>query len=278
MGIYDRDYAQDPSERGGGSFMNIGFGRMGSVVKWLLILNFVVFLLTISQNLRRQLFIWGAVFPIGVYSFQIWRLITFQFLHWDAMHFLFNMIFLYVFGPILEQAWGSRTFLKFYLACGAAGGVVYTLLTATGILPARFMVGASGGLYAVMGAVAVMYPRLPVLLYGLIPIRMVWLVVLALILSLLKFATGSNAGGEAAHLTGLAAGFVYVKYKPFFTGFQLQRRKGNWEKRMEQERAFEVEVDRILKKVHDEGLSSLSSREKKILQEATRREQMSRRG
>jgi len=277
MGIYDRDYTQDPWERGG-SYMNIGLGRMGSVVKWLLILNFVVFLLTISQNLNRHLFAWGAVIPQGIYNIQLWRLVTFQFLHQNAMHFLFNMIFLYFFGPILEQTWGSRTFLKFYLACGAAGGIVYTLLATTGILPVRPLIGASGGLYAIMAAVAVLYPRMPVLLYGLIPLRMVWLVVLALILSLLRFTSDVNPGGEAAHLTGLAAGFIYVKYKPFFTGFQLQRRKGNWEKRMEQERAFEAEVDRILKKVHDEGLASLSSREKKILQEATRREQMSRRG
>lgn len=279
MGIYDRDYTQDPSQRDGGSYMNFGLGRLGSMVKWLLMVNFAFFLLTISGALKQTLFLWGAVIPENfVTSIQIWRLISYQFLHWDAMHFLFNMLFLYFFGPVLEQTWGSRTFIKFYLICGAVGGVVYTLLAAIGILPVGIMVGASGALYGIMAAVAVLYPRMTVLLYGLIPIKMVWLVTLAVILSMLKFASGENAGGEAAHLSGLAAGFLYVRYKPFFTGFQLQRRKGSWEKRMEQERTFEVEVDRILKKVHDQGLSSLSSREKHILQEATRREQMFHRG
>lgn len=255
--------------------MRFGFGHMGSMVKGLLIANFAVFLLTISGTLRETLFTWGAVYPKDLFfGIQIWRLITYQFLHSDAMHFIFNMLFLYFFGPILEQTWGSRTFLRFYLICGAVGGVVYTLLVSVGALQTLPMVGASGALYGIMAAVAVMYPRMTVMLYGLIPIKMVWLVTLAVILSLLGFASGSNAGGEAAHLSGLAAGFLYVRYKPFFTGFQLQRRKGNWEKRMEQERAFEVEVDRILKKVHDEGISSLNTREKSILQEATRREQM----
>ena len=259
--------------------MQFGLGRLGPVVKWLLIANFVIFLLTISDTLRTQIFTWGAVLPVNfVTSLEVWRLITYQFIHAGGMHFLFNMIFLYFFGPILEQTWGSRTFLKFYLICGAVGGVVYTVLANLGILQMGEMVGASGALYGIMAAVAVLYPRMPVLLYGLIPIKMVWLVTLAVILSLLSFAGGHNMGGEAAHMSGLVAGFIYVKYKPFFTGFRLQRKKGNWEKRMERERGFEVEVDRILKKVHDQGLSSLNSREKKILQEATRREQMSHRG
>ena len=255
--------------------MQFGPRRIGTVVMWLLILNFVIFILTISQNLKQTLFLWGAVMPDSpAHIVQIWRLVTFQFLHWNGTHFLFNMLFLFFFGPILEQLWGSRTFLKFYLISGAFGGLVYTLLSLFGVLPPGIMVGASGGLYAIMAAVAIMYPRMPVLIWGLIPVKMIWLVILAIIISLLKFTVGKNAGGEAAHLSGLLAGFLYVKYKPLLLNFQLHRKKGSWQKKMEQERSFEVEVDRVLKKVHQEGISSLSRRERQILQEATRREQM----
>lgn len=279
MGIYDRDYVRESYQNGGGTmYMGGGFAGLGPVVKWLLIINTIVFILSISQNLKAYLFLWGTVFPENyIQMIQVWRLFTSQFLHWDAMHFLFNMIVLFFFGPIPERLWGSKTFLRFYLISGALGGIVYTLLVILKVLPAGLMAGASGGIYAILMAVAIVFPRLIVLIWGLIPIRMAWLVVLLIILSLLKFTIGQNAGGEAAHLTGLAAGAVYVLYKPWFTKSRLERKKGSWKLRMEQERTFEAEVDRILHKVNREGIQSLSQKEKEILQEATRREQMARR-
>ncbi len=279
MGIYDRDYVKDSwnSGSGGGMMRMSGGFRDLSIVKWLLIINFVVFLLTLSETLQVKIFTWGVVFPENyLWMIQLWRLITYQFLHWDAMHFIFNMIVLFFFAPILERLWGSRTFLRFYLISGAAGGVVYTLLVLIGVLEAGPMAGASGALNAVLMAVAILYPRMIVLIYGIIPVRISWLVAIMIILSLLKFTSGVNAGGEAAHLTGLAAGAVYVLYKPWFTKFRLQRKKGTWQQKMNQERNFEMEVDRILQKVNREGIASLTRKEKEILQEATRREQMSR--
>ena len=138
------------------------------------------------------------------------------------------------------------------------------------------MAGASGALNAILMAVAILFPRMIVLIWGIIPIRIAWLVVLMIILSLLNFTAGRNAGGEAAHLSGLAAGALYVLYKPWFTRSRMQRKSGSWRQKMQQEREFEAEVDRILHKVNREGIQSLSEREKQILQEATRREQISR--
>lgn len=282
MGIYDRDYVKESyQDHGGGGTMHMGggFAYLSPVVKWLLIINFVIFILTLSQNLGTFLFTWGAVYPeTYIQMIQVWRLITFQFLHAGPWHLIYNMFVLFFFGPILERLWGSRTFLRFYLISGALGAIVYTLLVLINAMPALPMVGASGGLYAVLMAVAIMFPNLVVLLYGLIPIRMAWLVVLVIILSLLRFAAGENAGGEAAHLTGLAAGALYVLYKPWFTRSRMQRKSGSWKQKMEQEREFEAEVDRILQKVNREGIQSLSEKEKQTLQEATRREQMARHG
>jgi membrane associated rhomboid family serine protease len=213
------------------------------------------------------------------YSFsniiQVWRLVTYQFLHdpGHIWHLVFNMIVLYFMGPFVERSFGSRAFLKFYLVCGAAGGIVYTLLASVGILGIGPMVGASGAIYGVMAAVAIMFPRMKVLLWGIIPMTMFWLVILVIIMSFLNIAAGENAGGEAAHLSGLAMGFLYMKYKPWITQRRMERQKGAWAQKIERERNFQSEVDRTLDKVRREGINSLTNNEKKILQEATRREQ-----
>lgn len=275
MGIYDRDYVRP--EHGQHYAMGGGFRGIPPVVKWLLIINFAVYIIAkLVPNLGNYIYYYGAVLPESFLNMiELWRLVTYQFLHSpsDIFHIVFNMMVLYFMGPFVERTWGARAFLKFYLIAGAAGGVVYTLLVLLRVLPAGIMVGASGAIYGVVAAIAVMYPRMRVLLYGIIPMTMVWLVVLVVIMSLLFIATGINAGGEVAHLTGLAVGFLYVKYKPLLTQWRMERQKGAWAQKMEHERNFHAEVDQILDKIRRDGINSLSRREKQILQEATRREQ-----
>lgn len=275
MGIYDRDYARPYQEQH--YSMGSGFKGMPPVVKWLLIINFGIYIFAkLVPAVGQYIYEFGVVYP---YSFsniiQVWRLVTYQFLHdpGHIWHLVFNMIVLYFMGPFVERSFGSRAFLKFYLVCGAAGGIVYTLLASAGILEIGPMVGASGAIYGVMAAVAIMFPRMKVLLWGIIPMTMFWLVILVIIMSFLNIAAGENAGGEAAHLSGLAMGFLYMKYKPWITQRRMERQKGAWAQKIERERNFQSEVDRALDKVRREGINSLSKNEKKILQEATRREQ-----
>ena len=135
------------------------------------------------------------------------------------------------------------------------------------------MVGASGGLYGIFGAVAVMYPHLRVYLFGIVPMSMRAVAILAVVMSLLFFMQGTNAGGEAAHLTGIVVGVLYVLYLPLIARLRMTKNKGNWSAKIENERTFVIEVDRILEKINREGLTSLTDREKEILREATRREQ-----
>jgi membrane associated rhomboid family serine protease len=273
MGIYDRDYARPTHEQH--YSMGSGIRGMTPVVKWLLIINFVVFIVAhLIPDLGESIYIYGSVWPKSLSNaIQIWRVISYQFLHADVMHLIFNLLVLYFMGPFVERTWGSKAFLKFYLICGAAGGIVYTVLALANVLPVGPMVGASGAIYGIMAALAVMYPQMKILLWGIIPMTMVRLVILLVIVSLITIAFGSNVGGEAAHLSGLAMGFLYVKYKPWVTQRRMERKKGAWQHKVNQERAFRQEVDRILDKVHREGIHNLSRREKNILQEATRREQ-----
>lgn len=274
MGIYDREYGR-PNAYQQQYSMGGGFRGISPVVKWLLIINFAIFLLVnLVPALGDPIYEYGAVYPKTLgFSLQLWRVITYQFLHGGLTHLVFNLIVLYFMGPFVERAWGSRAFLKYYLICGGAGGIVYTALVLLHVLPVGVMVGASGGIYGLMAAMVIMYPRMKVLLWGIIPMTMYWLVILAVIFSFLNIAIGKNVGGEAAHMTGLAMGFAYVLYRPKMTQLRMSRNKGNWEKKMRAEQNFQQEVDRILDKVHREGIQSLSRSERQILQEATRREQ-----
>jgi len=91
-------------------------------------------------------------------------------------------------------------------------------------------------------------------------------------------ASGANAGGDAAHLAGMITGAVYVFSQPTLEKMLLRRKSGAWEKKMTAYRNLQVEVDRILEKVHQSGIQSLTRAEKKTLADATRQEQMRSKG
>lgn len=277
MGLYDRDYTQSEfrQQRFGLPQMRFNLPQLTPVVKWLLIVNFAVFALTLIPSLKSYLYGWFQV-DAGSWrtTLQPWRLVTYQFLHYvpGFWHILLNMFALYMLGPSLERSWGSRKFLPFYLACGASGGLVYLLLARIGFLPAGSMVGASGAIYGLMAACAILFPHFVGVLF-IFPVPMRMLVVLLAVMSFLKVITGGyNAGGEAAHFTGMAAGAAYVLLLPRWNRFSMKVRAGSWEKRVEEGRKLQVEVDRILAKVHRSGLHSLTSVEKRTLKRATQEE------
>lgn len=274
MGIYDRDYQKETT--GKGEYFGTGglFSNVPPVTRYFLIINILVFVVMYLFGLSEYFDKYFSVFP-GSYIniLQVWRLVTYQFLHADILHILFNMMMLYFLGPMLESTWGSKTYLRFYLISGAAGGVVYTLLVLGHVLGGLPMVGASGAIYGLMAAAAILYPHTQVYIFGTIPMRMKTLLIITVIWSVMNFLGGKNAGGEAAHLSGVAAGAVFVYVLPRFTNWRLERSKGAWQRKLEKERAFQGEVDRILEKVHQQGLGSLTRGEKDTLKEATRREQ-----
>ncbi len=274
MGIYDRDYTHDNYDRGGPG-MRLMLPSMTPGVKWLLIINVAVFVPAyLIPELDNFLTVWFSVYPSTLLRvLQPWRLISYQFLHAGVMHILFNMLVLYFFGPLLERLWGMRKFVIFYLTCGAMGGLVYPLLVLSNVLPALPLIGASGAIFGMLAAGAVLFPGLRVFFMGIFPMSLRTLAILLAVLSLLKFAGDHNRGGEAAHLAGMAAGFAYVFGRPWAHARVLESKKGAWAKKMEHEQQFQAEVDRILDKVHASGVNSLTRREKTILREATQREQ-----
>jgi len=273
MGFYDRDYAKD-SYGSGSPGVHITLPPLTPAVKWILIVNCAVFVLSLVPQIGTFLFHWFSVFPgTPLMAVQVWRFVSYQFIHADFFHIFFNMLMLYFFGSLLERLWGTRGFVKFYLLSGAIGGVVYTLLALAGVLHPLPMVGASGAVYGILAAIAVLYPRLVVYIFGFIPMTMRNLIILTVIVSFLQFVSGPNAGGQAAHLAGIAFGLAYVFAKPSLINFRLKSRQGRWQKKIEQKRNFQREVDRILEKINLSGIGSLSRKEKETLRQATRSQQ-----
>jgi membrane associated rhomboid family serine protease len=284
MGLYDRDYTreQDESNPSYAPQMRMGLPPITPAVKWLLLANIVVFLLdaltnpTAPTNPGAGLFekIFALIPASPLLTLQLWRLITYQFLHRGLGHILFNMLGLFFFGSPLERHWGTKKFLVFYLACGVAGGVFYILLVVAGFLPVGSLVGASGGVLGVLTACAILFPHIRVFIFPIpfpVPIRVV-AVGLICLASITILSKGKNAGGEAAHLAGIAAGTFYVLSDSWRTALKLRFKSSRWEKHVESERRLRIEVDRILKKVHDSGLHSLTTSEKHALKKATRLE------
>jgi membrane associated rhomboid family serine protease len=153
--------------------------------------------------------------PQGVNGYEFWRLITYQFLHGGYIHLGMNMMALYVFGPLIEKWWGPKRFLAFYLLCGACGAWLMAMFAFNPALingQNAWLVGASGSIFGVLVASAMLYPKDEVKL--IIPPMWVTvrkLAILFIALSIASMFVGYNAGGNAAHLGGALFGYLLVK-------------------------------------------------------------------
>ncbi len=280
MSIYDRDYTR---ESRGHAFrsapqMRMSLPRITPVVKWLLIINIVVFVASFMiKPLGVFFYRWFSVFPASLgLALQLWRIITYQFLH-DINgfgHIFGNMLVLFFFGPMLERHWGSKKFLIFYLLCGAMGGILYPLLAFAGWLKVGALVGASGAIFGMLAAGAILFPNLNVYIWGIFPIRFIILAIILAVISIMNIFGGENAGGEAAHLAGMAAGAVYVFSESWRAKFKLKLRSDQSDKQMTTTIDLQAELDRILQKVHESGIHSLTSKERKTLKRVTELERM----
>lgn len=207
--------------------------RPGSVTAWLIFLNVLVYVADRMllrwlptydlQFAGRVLYsfkpieFWGHFsYLTGIHYLQFWRLGTFQFLHANFEHLLFNMMALFFFGPMVERYLTPRQFLPFYLLSGIGGGAAYLLLLLMGFriaAPWVPLIGASAGIFGILVAAARIAPNAVVLLLGAIPMRLrvlVWLFIAYALFQVLF--RGSNAGGEAAHLGGAAVGFLLMRF------------------------------------------------------------------
>lgn len=153
--------------------------------------------------------------PQGINGYQFWRLFTYQFLHGGYVHLGMNMMALYVFGPLIEKWWGPKRFLAFYLLCGACGAWLMAMFAFFPDLidgNRAWLVGASGSIFGVLVASAMLYPKDEVKL--LIPpmwVKVRTLAIIFIVLSIGSMFVGYNAGGNAAHLGGALFGYLLIR-------------------------------------------------------------------
>jgi membrane associated rhomboid family serine protease len=153
-----------------------------------------------------------ALWPIGP-NFMPWQLLTYAFVHSGLTHLLFNMFGLYMFGGDVERVWGTRRFLSFYIVCALSAAALQLIVTA--VTGAYYpTVGASGAVFGLLLAFALLFPRRMVMpIFPPIPMRAPVFVALYGILELVLGVTGTQAGvAHFAHLGGLAGGFIYMRY------------------------------------------------------------------
>ncbi len=260
------------------------------VVKRLLLINIGVYFIDVFSGHRLREF--GA-FEVdsALAGFRVWEFVTFQFLHGSLGHLVFNMFGLFFFGPFMERWWGARKFVMFYLLCGCAGALCFTLLSWTGIIQAGMdsaLVGASAGIYGILIGVGFVAPAMRVaLLFPPIELSMRQLAIALLVMAAAMVAGGFffaenrlfwNAGGEAGHFGGALVGYLLVRLPHLLGGGgpTAPRRGGSHESKIRpRSSAFHDaggEVDRILEKISREGFQSLTDEERATLLDASQRQ------
>ena len=175
MGINDREYIR----REGPSFLG-SFVDRGTICKWLIGINVVVFVIQIVTGVHgRSPFTDALELNVdrAVFHGEVWRLLTYAFLHdpGDILHILFNMLLLYWFGCDMEEMYGPREFLIFYLVSAVVGGAAFSVAHLIGF-PANLCIGASGAVTAVLVLTAFHYPRRIIYLMFFLPVP-IWLFV-----------------------------------------------------------------------------------------------------
>ncbi len=298
MGIYDREYYRD--EPGG-----FHLRKPGTIIGWIILINVVVYLADGFMTTEKVHTFEGVA--VNVPSHPVndalalhasdlarpwlwWRLLTYGFAHdsYPAIgHILFNMLGLFFLGPPIEQRYGKREFLRLYLALIVFSGLIWaSVALLRGVPPHVGVVGASGAVVGVVLLFALNYPRQTVYLYMLFPVP-AWVIgvviVLADLYGALNPARGMHIAVEA-HLAGAALAILYWRFGWNFTRLTDKLALGKlFERRPrlkvhrpddspgDQDAAAGDEIDRILEKIHREGEASLTRRERRTLQDASRR-------
>jgi len=302
-----------------------GFSVFPPVIKNLLIINAAVFFLQMIGDriivgagftLSEVLMKYFSLIPLGgvtagkigtesiIWNFYPWQLITYQFMHGGFTHIFFNMFILWMFGMEVENIWGSKKFLSFYLICGIAAGLAQLFISPLFSSPAP-TIGASGAIFGVMIAFGMLFPDRYIFLWFLIPIKAKYLIGFLFVLEIFWIGNAGSDVAHLAHLGGAIAGFIFImldkridvplKHMLNRSGYRsgnqstnpfsglsdkFKRKIQNVEeakyydinqKKEEEAEITQEEIDRILDKIGESGYQNLTEREKKILFDASKK-------
>ncbi|MHC1738533.1 MAG: rhomboid family intramembrane serine protease [Ignavibacteriaceae bacterium] len=304
MAFSDRD-----SYRPGGGYR--GFSFFPPVIKNLLLINGVVFFLqTIMKGINFEgvpaeniIIHWFSLMPLG-HGFEVWQLLSYQFMHGGFSHILFNMFALWMFGAEIENVWGSKKFLLFYLLCGVGAGLLHLFLSPVLSDILAPTIGASGAVYGIMIAFAMFFPDRYIYIYFFIPVKAKYLIGFMIILEFMLVDSAASNVAHLAHLGGALVGFLFIMFdkntkisvKDSFQkvkrSFGNRKSSGGYfsgptptssyrnpdiddakyhDVNNDREVVTQEEIDRILDKISKSGYKNLTEREKKILFEASKK-------
>ena len=287
MGIENRDYARDsPSQNFGSGYGHARSGEM-SIVARIIIATVIIFFLQVTiPGVTEWLVMTSGAYENG----QVWRFVTYAFCHSqrDILHIIFNMLIFWWLGRELERMYGGREFLCFYLLAAIFAAVVYVVLRLW-VSQVNPMLGASGAVMAVEVLYALHFPRVKMLVYGIFPIEIRWLITGLILFDaypVLRMLAGQpDASGVAhsAHLGGVLFGFLYWRFGVSLTGwFSKMKVKERWKEhkvknnaaglrvhRPEESDEFGDRVDEILEKISREGEESLTDKERAFMMKAS---------
>lgn len=257
----------------------LSFGRMPPVIRGLIVANAAVFLL--SWLVGPAFYDLFGLVPRRVLGERwLWQLVTYLFLHGNFMHLLFNLFALWMFGMHVETQWGGREFLKYYFLCGLGAAAASLALAPHSLTP---IIGASGPVYGLLVAFAMLYPDAVVYLYFFIPVRASHMAILFGLIEFFAGATAATPGiARFAHLGGMVTGYLYIRWwwvarihaKGLFsrwTGRETpvpRRRPSPSQPDPEAEMA---EIDRILDKILVSGIASLTDEERALMRRYSER-------
>ncbi|MFN8143100.1 MAG: rhomboid family intramembrane serine protease [Bacteroidia bacterium] len=223
-----------------------------------------------------------------------WTLITYMFYHWDFMHILFNMLWLFWMGKIFQEYLENKKLLTTYLLGGISGGILYILaynlfpLFASSVEVSSAL-GASASVLAITIATATLLPDYAIHLLFFGPVKLKYIALVTIFLDLIN-VSGANAGGHIAHIGGALFGFIYIKQLKkgndiaawlsklidFITPGKKSRLKVSHSRRKSDEdyaaskKSKQERLDLILEKISKSGYGSLSSEERDFLFNASK--------
>lgn len=201
--------------RGYKTGISLAFPGFPPGVKWLIVANVAVFLLQLvtakSAAFSGFLSTLALVPEAVVRFFAVWELATYLFLHGSFTHILWNMLALWMFGAELERSWSTKRFLQFYFFCGIGAGICVVIANYIVGTPQTPTIGASGAIFGILLAYAMMYPNRTILWGFLIPIQVKWFVLIIGTIAFLSAIWGNSGVSEFAHLGGLLFAYIFMK-------------------------------------------------------------------
>ena len=196
-------------------------GAIPPITRALLIANVAVYIAqAFAQN---TLFLWFALWPLAAPTnvlpgtptgFLPWQLVTYSFLHGSEFHLLFNMLGLWMFGSEIERVLGSRRHVIYYFVAVAVAGLSQLVVSALSPGPPYPTVGASGGVFGLLLAYGIFFPRrIVMLIIPPIPMPARLFVIVYAVVELYLGVTGTQAGvAHFAHLGGMLGGYLMLRY------------------------------------------------------------------